>query len=71
VLKKQVVPGSHKSNFPMPQELSYMEEMTDMIHNPSAEVRENGFFCEFSLCLSRACLGKMIIFMYKWLKNAV
>jgi hypothetical protein len=26
---------------------------------------------EFSLCLSRACLGKMIVFKYKWLKNAV
>ena len=24
---------------------------------------------EFSLCLSRACLGKMIIFIYKWLKK--
>jgi hypothetical protein len=22
----------------------------------------------FSLCLSRACLGKMIVFIYKWLK---
>ena len=31
----------------MPQELSYMEEMTDMIHNPSAEVRENGIFEPF------------------------
>jgi hypothetical protein len=32
---------------------------------------ENGIFFEFSLCLSRACLGKMIVFIYKWLKNAV
>ena len=24
---------------------------------------------EFSLCLSRACLGKLIIFIYKWLKK--
>ena len=31
----------------------------------------NGIFFEFSLCLSRACLGKMIVFIYKWLKNAV
>ena len=30
------------------------------------------FFGVLSLCLSRACLGKMIVFMYKWhLKNAV
>ena len=27
-------------------------------------------FFEFSLCLSRACLGKMIVFIYKWLKMA-
>ena len=33
-------------------------------------MRTTAFF-EFSLCLSRACLGKMIIFIYKWLKNAV
>ena len=32
---------------------------------------ENGIFVEFSLCLSRACLGKIIVFIYKWLKNAV
>ena len=31
---------------------------------------ENGIFFEFSLCLSRACLGKMIVYIYKWLKNA-
>ena len=26
-------------------------------------------FCEFSLCLSRACLGKIIMLTYKWLKK--
>jgi len=26
---------------------------------------------EFSLCLSQACLGKMMHFIYKWRKNAV
>ena len=26
-------------------------------------------FFEFSLYLSRACLGKMIVFMYKWLQK--
>ena len=30
---------------------------------------ENGIFLEFSLCLSRACLGKIIHFIYKWLKK--
>jgi hypothetical protein len=28
-------------------------------------------FFEFSLCLSRACLGKIIVSVYKWLKMAV
>jgi hypothetical protein len=35
------------------------------------EPEKNGIFLEFSLCLSRACLGKMFVFIYKWLKNAV
>jgi hypothetical protein len=30
--------------------------------------RKRPFF-EFSLCLSRACLGKMLVFIYKWLKK--
>eukprot|EP01046_Picozoa_sp_COSAG06_P054793 COSAG06_NODE_9868_length_1800_cov_67.102686_2_plen_154_part_00 len=34
-------------------------------------LRENGPFLESSLCLSRACLGKMFSFMYKWLKKTV
>ena len=34
-------------------------------------VRKTAFVLEFSLCLSRACLGKMFVFIYKWLKNAV
>ena len=34
-------------------------------------VRKTASFSEFSLCLSRAFLGKMFVFMYKWLKNAV
>jgi hypothetical protein len=34
-------------------------------------VRKTASFFEFSLCLSRACLGKMIVLIYKWLKNAV
>ena len=29
----------------------------------------NGPFFEFSLCLSRACLGKMFVFIYKWRKK--
>jgi hypothetical protein len=34
-------------------------------------VRKAASSFEFSLCLSRACLGKMIVCIYKWLKNAV
>ena len=37
----------------------------------TVQVRKTASFFEFSLCLSRACLGKMIVFIYKWLKNAV
>jgi hypothetical protein len=36
-----------------------------------ALVRKTASVFEFSLCLSRACLGKMFVFIYKWLKNAV
>jgi hypothetical protein len=32
-------------------------------------LRENGTFFEFSLCSSRACLGKIMHFIYKWLKK--
>jgi hypothetical protein len=31
--------------------------------------KETPLFFEFSLCLSRACLGKMMHFMYKWRKK--
>jgi hypothetical protein len=37
----------------------------------STPVRKTSSFFEFSLCLSRACLGKMIVFIYKWLQKAV
>ena len=32
-------------------------------------LRENGTSFEFSLCLSRACLGKIMHFIYKWRKK--
>jgi hypothetical protein len=41
------------------------------IHRGSKAVRKTASFFEFSLCLSRACLGKKMTFIYKWLKNAV
>jgi hypothetical protein len=32
---------------------------------------QNGTLLEFSLCLSRACLDKQSILIYKWLKQTV
>jgi hypothetical protein len=32
-------------------------------------LRNTPLFFEFSLCLSRACLGKMMHFIYKWRKK--
>eukprot|EP01046_Picozoa_sp_COSAG06_P069038 COSAG06_NODE_18640_length_876_cov_1.021879_1_plen_68_part_10 len=43
----------------------------DIKHPDAVAVRKTASFFEFSLCMSRACLGKMIVFIYKWLKNAV
>ena len=34
-------------------------------------LRENGLCCSAFPCLSRACLGKMIIYIYIWLKHSV
>eukprot|EP01046_Picozoa_sp_COSAG06_P001083 COSAG06_NODE_32_length_31260_cov_54.706973_27_plen_195_part_00 len=36
-----------------------------------ARLEENGTCFEFFLCLSRACLGKKIIYIYIWLKKPV
>eukprot|EP01046_Picozoa_sp_COSAG06_P013892 COSAG06_NODE_848_length_11971_cov_10.199882_14_plen_139_part_00 len=45
----------------------------DLAEDDSAigALETNGPFFEFSLCLSRACLGKMFVFIYKWLKRTV
>jgi hypothetical protein len=51
---------------------AYEDVMRQIEHlTVSPEVRKTAYFFEFSLCLSRACLGKMIVFIHKWLKNAV
>jgi hypothetical protein len=39
------------------------------LQRPEALEVKNGIFFQFSLCLSRACLGKIIVFIYKWLKK--
>jgi hypothetical protein len=41
-----------------------------VVHSTGTVGKTASFF-EFSLCLSRACLGKMFVFIYKWRKNAV
>jgi hypothetical protein len=33
--------------------------------------KDTVFSSAFSICLSRACLGRMIISIYKWLKKTV
>jgi uncharacterized membrane protein len=38
---------------------------------PPDTYKKTPFFFEFSLCLSRACVGKMLIFSIKWRKNGV
>ena len=40
---------------------------TDLVSQ--AAVRQNGLFWSFSLCLSRACLGKELHLIYEWLKK--
>jgi hypothetical protein len=51
--------------------LNWLEPLClgDALHGRA--VRKIASFFEFSLCLSRACLGKMIDYINKWLKNAV
>lgn len=44
-----VVPGSHKSNYEMPPGLRYMEELTDMIHNPPAKAGDVIIFLEATI----------------------
>jgi hypothetical protein len=41
------------------------------IASTSAALRRKRSVSEFSLCLSRACLSKMFVFIYKWLKRTV
>ena len=39
------------------------------INRAVVTLQQIGLFLEFSLCLSRACLGKMFVFTYRWLKR--
>jgi alpha-L-rhamnosidase len=63
-----------RSSVDLAGDLTFSDEMLQSVHHnylwgqasnlmmvPS--VRKTAFFVEFSLCLSRACLGKMIVFV--------
>jgi hypothetical protein len=39
------------------------------LHSRSPERKRSLCFWVLFICLSRACLGKMLVFMYKWLKR--
>ena len=41
------------------------------IHSPQPTPEKTVVFFEFSLCLSRACLGKKNAFIYTWLKTTI
>jgi hypothetical protein len=59
--------------FKKPSPFLFLQEIGDLefqdaldevkkAQKPEASVRKTASFFEFSLCLSRACLGKMIVF---------
>ena len=66
-----------KGRFPAPRGLTMCigQSVTAVLNTPCRlslcmrTLRENGTFFEFSLCLSRACLGKRMHFIYKWRKK--
>jgi hypothetical protein len=50
----------------------YLRSAPCIPFRPWCTLRKRHSFFEFSLCLSRACLGKMIVYIiYKWRKNGV
>jgi hypothetical protein len=53
----------------VPQIITWPLSIREVSADDMRGLRENGTFFEFSLCLSRACLGKIIHFIYKWLKK--
>jgi hypothetical protein len=58
----------------MAQKVAFFAPFTEISEvNPSNTPKKTEVFFEcFSLCLSRACLGKMFVFTFKWhLKKTV
>ena len=52
----------------MQDALTRSVKMTNGITGAAA-LHKTPLFLSFHVCLSRACLGKMIAFMYKWLQK--
>ena len=67
----QACPGCHATNHFHDKCVRVVAACSDKQGGQPSWVRKTASFFEFSLCLSRACLGKMFVFIYKWLKNAV
>ena len=57
--------------YAVPPDCAADEPFSAVSELTEAVLRKHGPFVEFSLCLSRACLGRMIVFIYKWLRKTV
>ena len=57
--------------YAVPPDCAADEPFSAVSELTEAVLRKNGPFVEFSLCLSRACLVKMFVFIYEWLEKTV
>jgi hypothetical protein len=46
-------------------------EIAHVRFEPAVNLRKTPLFNEYSLCLSRACLGKMLVFIFKLRKQTI
>eukprot|EP01046_Picozoa_sp_COSAG06_P001916 COSAG06_NODE_64_length_26790_cov_7.462291_12_plen_200_part_00 len=65
---RRKTPGPVSDRQLMPS-LTVVAEVRGVVKVSGEQLRTDRF--EFSLCLSRACLGKMIVYIYKWRKRTV
>jgi hypothetical protein len=63
--------GHGRDGAPEVHQWTFLSARAALVAELAVMVRGTASFFEFSLCLSRACLGKMIVLICKWLKNAV
>jgi hypothetical protein len=63
--------ASQKTRSPLPGRVGRAFYRNRLPHRPCKSGRwsPKRAFLEFSLCLSRACLGKKLHLIYKWLKK--